>query len=147
MFTDYHVLIFSTVLSLYLLFIYYYYFYIFTLSHCLSPGPLSPVLHPIPLPPSPKDAPQAFPLPEASSLLRVRQVFSYWGQTRQSSAIYICVGASDQLRILPGWWLSVWDADTYIQSLDFSNIELLWPEYWEGIKMRDYLFWLLTVPG
>jgi hypothetical protein len=41
----------------------------------------------------------------ASILSRVRYIFSHWGQTRQSSAVYV-PGSSKEL---PGWWHIIWE--------------------------------------
>ena len=51
---------------------------------------------------------QTSKLPGASSLSRVRCIFSDWTQTCQSSAIYV-LGTSYQLCMMPGWWSSVWE--------------------------------------
>jgi hypothetical protein len=59
-----------------------------TLPHSISPSP-SPKDVPTPLPPH-------LPTPWGSSLLRVGCIFSHWGQTIQSSALYV-LGTSYQL--------------------------------------------------
>jgi hypothetical protein len=41
---------------------------------------------------------------------------SHWGQTRQSSAVYVS-GSSYKLVLLPGWWLNVWES---------SGIQVSW---------------------
>jgi hypothetical protein len=52
---------------------------------------------------------QASPFPGTSSLSRVRCIFSHWGQTRHSSAVYVSEASSYQLVwcMLPGWCVSV----------------------------------------
>ena len=80
--------------------LFYYYFLLILfyspiitpLLVCLPTGP-----HPIPSPPCLQDVSpsthqtpcQASPLPRDPSLLRVRYVFSHWGQNRQPSAVYV----------------------------------------------------------
>ena len=61
--------------------------------------------------------PQAFPLPGASSLLRIRHIFSHWGQTRQSSAVYV-LGASYQL-VHAAWLVAYCLRDLRVPSWDF----------------------------
>ena len=72
-----------------------------SLSPSLSSLWLFLILYPLPclqenLPTSPHPLYQTFPLPGASNFSRVRCIFSHWGQTRQSSAVYAW-GTSYQL--------------------------------------------------
>jgi hypothetical protein len=50
----------------------------------------------VPIHPHTPTTHQASPFPGASSLLRVRCIFSYWGETRQASGVYVSE-ASDKL--------------------------------------------------
>ena len=63
-----------------------------TVSHPIPPSPISKRMS---LPPQPPSH-QTSPLPGASGLSQVRCIFSHWGQTRQTSAVYAS-GASYQL--------------------------------------------------
>jgi hypothetical protein len=45
---------------------------------------------------------QSSPFPGPSSLSRMRCIFSHWGQTRQTSAVYMCVGPQTSPCMLPG---------------------------------------------
>lgn len=80
----------------------YYYFYFYTFQS-LPTSQSAFLLFPIPflLTLSPRcphfpDPQQASLLSAVSSLLRIRHVFFYWGQSRQSSGVYVS-RASDQL--------------------------------------------------
>jgi hypothetical protein len=85
-------------------------------------------------------------LPGASSLLRVRYIFSDWTQTWQFSAVYV-VGASYQL-MMPGWWSGVWEISgfqvnwdclsSYIATLLLSFFQLF-PNSTTGVSS----FWSL----
>jgi hypothetical protein len=84
---------------------------IFFYNPVIFPLPVCPLSSPHSKPPPPSSYPNSFskrmslpplpshqtsPLPGASSLSRVRCIFSHWGQTRESSAVYVS-GASYQL--------------------------------------------------
>jgi hypothetical protein len=43
------------------------------------------------------------------SLSKVRYVFSHWGQTRQSSTVYVLKALDQPVYILSSWWFSIWE--------------------------------------
>ena len=74
----------------------------------LSPSSLTPFLLPLASDcPTPQHTHQVSPFPGASSLSRIRQMFSDWGQASPPSAVYVCAWG---LRAVyaPGWRLSLW---------------------------------------
>jgi hypothetical protein len=52
---------------------------------------------------------QASPLPGASSLSQVRDIFSHWDQTRKSFAMYV-LGVSHQI-VYAAWLVAEWLRD------------------------------------
>ena len=82
------------------------------------------VLHPIPPPASPRGCP---PKP----LSRVRHDFSHWGQTRQSSAMYLWggvrMGGQTIPCVLPSWWLNVWEILGVWISLETAGLPMRAP--------------------
>jgi hypothetical protein len=127
------------------------------------------VPHPIPPPPSPKGCPQhsphpkVSPLPEASSLLRVRRIFSYWSQIRQSSAVHVS-GASYQL-VYAAWLVAQnlrdlavqdnWDCWSFygvalllsfFQPFPHLTIGVLTSVHWLGVSICICLSQLLVGP-
>jgi hypothetical protein len=81
------------------------------------PVPFSTVSHPIlPSPcvwePSLPHRTRSSPFPGASNLLRIKHIFSHWGQTTQTSPIFV-PGASDRPMFAPGWCLSLRKLDLW----------------------------------
>jgi hypothetical protein len=74
-------------------------------SPCFPPSPTCKVLHSIPFPlASEKVLPQeTSSFLKSSSPSRIRCIFSHWGQTRESSAIYV-PGPWTSLCMVSSWW-------------------------------------------
>ena len=85
-----------------------YYPLMSTLSHFFIPFLL--------LPATKRMSPADLPLPRASHLTRVKHIFSHWGQTRESSAIYVWNPWISSC-MLPGWSLNV---------SDISGVQVSW---------------------
>jgi hypothetical protein len=107
----------------------------FLQSRLHPPSSLLPLQFPMPFPPT--QSPRGFPhphqsslLPGASSLSRVRCIFSHWGKTRKSSAVSVCLGPHMLWCMLPDWWHQVWEISRVQVNLDswFSHgaALLLW---------------------
>jgi hypothetical protein len=97
----------------------------------------------------------------ASSLLRVRYIFTDWTQTLQSSTLYELV-VSYPLVYAAGWWCRFWEisevqVNWYCWSsywvtllLNFSSLSLIQPQglaasvYWLGGNICIWLFCLLV---
>ena len=77
-------------------------------AHTPSPRSISKMSPPRP-PPH-----QTSPLPGASNLLRVRYIFSHWGNT----LLYMCREPQISWCMLPSWWLSVWEISRVQVNLD-----------------------------
>jgi hypothetical protein len=81
-----------------------FYFTLFTFQP-LPPLPVPPPTVPHPITPSrevpPRGSSHALPspFPDVSSLSRVRHIFPHWGQTRQSSPIYVLTGGLRPARV------------------------------------------------
>jgi len=124
----------------------------------------------LPLTPTPPLSPQGCPhplphqtskLPRASSLLRVRFIFSDWTQTQESSAVYVS-GASSQL-VYTAWLViqhlrdlggqgnwDYWSSYRVALLLSFLQLSLIHPQgsaasvHWLGAHICIWLFQLLV---
>jgi hypothetical protein len=78
------------------------------------------------------------PFPGASSLYKIRNILSHWGQTRQSSTIYVWGGGRGGVGeawtsscILFGWWLHLWEVkgfwlvDTVVLCTGLASLSIL----------------------
>jgi hypothetical protein len=129
--------------------------------HPIPPLPHSCLQEDVPIPPPPSH--QTSQLPKASSISRFRCVFSHWGQTRQSSAVYMS-GKSYQL-VYAAWlvphcqrsWGSrlVETAGLHIRlpfSWASSSFSLIQPQespasvHWLGVSICIWLFRPLVRP-